>query len=150
MVVVVPEAGSFARVESTMSGDSLKNIDASLRYEGDVVLGLPKFKVAPATFSLRPTLGKLGMARAFQDDADFSGIARGGGLKISDVLQRAFITVDEHGTEAAAATAVVVTPTSVPVLAHTLLIDRPFFFYIRDNATGAPIFVGRVVDPTAG
>ncbi len=69
-------------------------------------------------------------------------------LNISDVFHKAFISVDENGTEAAAATAVVVGVTSIPVVDVTLTIDHPFIFVIRDIPTGTILFIGRVVDPT--
>ena len=69
------------------------------------------------------------------------------GLHIGDVLHKAFIAVDEEGTEAAAATAVVMVGTAAPAQPVTLVVDRPFIFVIRDRLTGTVLFVGRVVDP---
>ena len=87
------------------------------------------------------------MVEAFSDGADLSGMNGTGGLFIQDVVHEAFIAVDEKGTEAAAATAVVVGETSAPPPA-TLTVDRPFLFAIIDRPTGATLFIGRVVDPS--
>jgi serpin B len=150
MVVVVPDSGNFDLVDSAVSADAVQTIENGLAFDGDVQLGLPKFKLTPDTFSLKPALAKLGMEKAFSDAADFSGISTDDAIKLSDVVQKAFISVDEHGTEAAAATAAIAVAESAVLVpkVHPLLIDRPFDFYIRDNATKTPIFVGRVVDPT--
>jgi len=99
----------------------------------------------------RPQISELPPPEIFSDSAGFSGIADTSkskeGLKITDVFHKAFIAVDEEGTEAAAATAVVVAPTSAPPTAEAH-IDRPFLFLIRDQTTGNILFMGRVVDPT--
>jgi serpin B len=88
------------------------------------------------------------MVEAFGGAADLSGMNGTGGLFIQDVVHHAFVAVDENGTEAAAATAVIVGETSTPPLA-TLTIDRPFVFAIIDRPTGATLFIGRVLDPAA-
>ena len=81
--------------------------------------------------------------------ADFTGMSTQADLAITDILHKAFILLDESGTEAAAATAVIVGETSVPTADVVLTIDRPFLFFIRDNPTGSILFAGRVLDPTA-
>jgi len=86
------------------------------------------------------------MTDAFGGAADLSGINGTGGLMVTDVLHKAFVGVDEAGTEAAAATAVVVGETSSPMPA-TLALDRPFMFLIRDIETGTILFLGRVLNP---
>jgi serpin B len=87
------------------------------------------------------------MQRAFSPgDADFSGITTAESLYISDVVHQALVSVDEAGTEAAAATAVIAGTTSAPEPAE-LVADRPFIFLIHDVATGSVIFAGRVMDP---
>ena len=108
---------------------------------------MPKFNFR-TTASLKDELSSLGMPQAFTDQADFHGITTQEQLKISDVYHQAFIAVDEEGTEAAAASAVVVEAVSGPV-GETLTVDRPFLFAIRDVKTGTVLFLGRVVDPTA-
>jgi serpin B len=87
------------------------------------------------------------MPTAFSDRAEFSGISKADRMQIQDVVHEAFIAVDEEGTEAAAATAVIFGVTSAPSKTVDLTIDRPFLFAIRDDATGAILFLGRVVDP---
>ena len=81
--------------------------------------------------------------------ADFGGMVRQELLCISTVLHEAFIAVDEKGTEAAAATAVVMRTVSAPMLEHEVVVDRPFLFVVHDVAHLTPLFVGRVTDPTA-
>lgn len=88
----------------------------------------------------------MGMVDAFDSNkADLSGMDGKRDLFISDVLHKAYVSVDEKGTEAAAATAVVVGTTAMPVNEVALKIDRPFIFVIQDNQSGAILFIGRVV-----
>jgi serpin B len=90
------------------------------------------------------------MRAAFDERAaDFSGMTRQERLCVSTVVHEAFIAVDEEGTEAAAATAVVVRTVSAPMLEHEVVVDRPFLFVVHDVAHLTPLFVGRVTDPTA-
>ncbi|MGA7607261.1 MAG: serpin family protein, partial [Anaerolineales bacterium] len=89
-----------------------------------------------------------GMTDAFNDQADFSGMTGNRNLYISDVIHKAFVAVDEKGTEAAAATAVIMQAMSMPVQQRVhLIIDRPFLFVIRDLKSGQMLFVGRVLNP---
>jgi serpin B len=107
---------------------------------------MPKFEFDSA-FSLADTLAGMGMSVAFSPSADFSGMTGNRDLAISDVLHKAFVSVDEAGTEAAAATAVVMKLTAAPEQPVEVTVDRPFVFLIRDIETGAVLFLGRVVDP---
>ena len=115
-----------------------------------VSLALPRFRVTSG-FGLRPVLAALGMPRAFSAEADFSGITTAQRLRVDEVVHKAYIDVDEAGTEAAAATAVVakamarIMDPGPPV---ELIVDRPFLFAITDRTTGTPLFLGRVADPT--
>lgn len=145
MLFILPAAGRFAEVEASMDGARLANIAGALR-DHDVNLTLPRFSFRTAV-SLRQQLTALGMAVAFTDAADLSGINGLRNLYVQDVVHQGFIAVDENGTEAAAATAVVVGVVSVPPPA-TFHANRPFLFAIRDEPTGAVVFLGRVVDPT--
>lgn len=141
MVIVVPsDVSTFA-----LSSDVFAAVHASL-VESNLTLALPKFSF-DAPLSLKDVLADLGMPSAFSSDADFSGIDGSRALAITDVLHKGFIGIDEAGTEAAAATAVIVGDTAVPE-SHTLTVDRPFLFWIRDRPTGAILFVGRVLDPS--
>jgi serpin B len=143
MVVVAPD--DLAVFEAGLSPAVLAQIDAGLQVHL-VDLSLPKFRF-DAPLDLKQVLGALGMTDAFTDGrADFSGIDGTRDLVITDVLHKGFVAIDEKGTEAAAATAVVIGPTSAPEPAK-LVVDKPFLFFIRDLPTGAILFVGRVVDP---
>jgi serpin B len=114
-----------------------------------VTLGLPKFDIG-AAIQLGDMLKAMGMPTAFAESADFSGITAQADLLISDVVHQANITVDEHGTEAAAATAVVGMATSAPIDPPIPFeVDRPFTFWLREKTTGAILFMGRVADPAA-
>jgi serpin B len=88
------------------------------------------------------------MGIAFSDSADFSGMTDTAALAIDDVLHQTFIAVDEAGTEAAAATAVIMRELSGMVAPHELVLDRPFLFVIHDTEHGTPLFVGRVAEPS--
>jgi serpin B len=110
---------------------------------------MPKFEF-DSEFSLKDILAGMGMPVAFTEDADFSGMTGNPELFISDVVHKAFVAVDEAGTEAAAATAVVVGTTAMPEEPSVeVTLDRPFIFLIRDIETGAILFVGRVLNPGA-
>jgi serpin B len=112
-----------------------------------VTVGLPKFRIT-STFRLRDTLVAMGMKSAFTAGvADFSGMAAKGNLFISEVVHKAFVNVDEKGTEAAAATAVIMEKGRPRKPDLVLILDRPFLFLIRDNVGGSVLFMGRVTDP---
>ena len=89
----------------------------------------------------------MGMPDAFSGNADFSGMTGDRDLFISDVIHKAFVSVDEAGTEAAAATAVVMQLKGAPMAPVEVTVDRPFVFLIRDIETGAILFIGRIVNP---
>lgn len=115
-----------------------------------VTLALPRFR-QEGEFGLIPALQQLGIRRAFQPDgADFTGITTAEPLFISAVMHKAYIDVDEHGTEAAAATAVVIRTTAAVRLDAppvTMTVDHPFLFAITDASTGLLLFLGRVTRP---
>jgi len=115
--------------------------------EDQATLSMPRFRIKGQTIPLKDQLSALGMPDAFVFGlADFSGMDGTRQLLIGNVLHQAFVEVDEYGTEAAAATAVVMDLGSAQ-LKH-LEVDRPFVFLIRDIQTGAILFLGRVIDPT--
>lgn len=148
MVVIVPEAGEFEAFQSAFDSAALDEVLAGLD-RIQVNLRFPKFEFRTQA-GLKNALIELGMPIAFDEGAaDFSGMSPQGNIFIQDVLQEAFIAVDEHGTEAAAATAVIAGATSAPPEIVDLDVDRPFLFLIRDTETGATLFMGRVLDPTA-
>lgn len=110
---------------------------------------MPKFEVE-SDFSLAHVLTAMGMPVAFSTDADFSGMDGSRDLYNSDVIHKAFVSVDEAGTEAAAATAVVVARMGLAQGAPLeVTVDHPFIFLIRDLETNTILFLGRVVNPGA-
>ena len=143
MTIILPDVGKFDDIEASLDADFINSIIAGLDTL-KVELALPKFEYE-SEFSLTQTLQDMGMIDAF-NDADFSGMDGGYTLLITDVVHKAFVAVDEEGTEAAAATAVIIGEVSMP---ETVIfnVDRPFIFFIRDIATGAILFIGRVVSP---
>jgi serpin B len=172
MLLVLPD--DLRAFESGFSGDQLAAITASVNkergllsqfincpgvpadqqdagcYRYDLDLLLPRFGVETRA-NLKKVLTALGMPRAFETDADFSGIHTGDPLYIGTVIHQANIDVDEKGTEAAAATAVGMDTGGgpSPIKEITLRLDRPFLFFVRDVETGAVLFMGRVTDPSA-
>ncbi|WP_394821087.1 serpin family protein [Pendulispora albinea] len=148
MVVVLPKEGTWATFESSLNGDLYQKITSGLTVQA-VNLALPKFRIEGASVSVKAPLRALGMSAAFTRAADFSGIVspKEDQLYISDVVHKAFVNVDEKGTEAAAATGVIMESVSAPQNPKVFTANRPFFFFIRDIPTGALLFVGRVTDP---
>ena len=147
MVILLPEAGQFEAFEKTLNAQQVSDIISGLQ-PTEVALTMPKFEF-DSEFSLKDTLAGMGMPIAFSSVADFSGMTGKRELYISDVVHKAFVAVDEKGTEAAAATAVIMTLTAVPEPPVEVTIDRSFIFLIRDIETGAILFVGRVMNPGA-
>ena len=146
MDIIVPDEGRFEEVESSLDYETTSAILASLQ-PASLMLALPKFQFE-SEFGLRDQLMAMGMKHAFDADvADFSGMSERRDLHISAVIHKAFVAVDEKGTEAAAATAVIIEATSAQIADLTLTIDRPFIFVIRDVPTGQILFVGRVLNP---
>jgi serpin B len=143
MVLILPN--DLAAFETSLDATRLAEVTSSLG-ERMVDTRMPRFKFE-SKWSLVEPLSKLGMSVAFSDAADFSGINGTGGLVITDVIHQSFVAVNEAGTEAAAATAVIVGETSAPEPA-AITLDKPFLFFIRDIETKAVLFVGRVSDPS--
>lgn len=146
MTVVLPDEGSFEAVEREVAAGGFTRVAQAAR-PAVLDLTLPRWSFRTAA-SLKEVLVGLGMPSAF-GDADFTPMTEADlDLVIAEVLHQGFIAVDEEGTEAAAATAVVMAETSAPV-AEPFVVDRPFLFAIHDLEHHAPLFVGRVEDPTA-
>jgi serpin B len=149
MAVLLPD-GPLAALRPALAGRGLGGVLAgSSRHQ--VTLSLPRFRVE-AAFDLIPALRQLGVNEAFSDEADFSGITEAGPLQVSAVAHKAYVDVDEQGTEAAAATAVGIRAAAAfrsppPV---TMVVDRPFLFVIVHTATGLPLFAGQVSHPRSG
>lgn len=163
MVIVLPDpspgpgsgdpayAGPGGLLASVAPGSGLGGLRAGL-VPRQVSLALPRFRVTSG-FALRPVLAALGMPLAFTDEADFSGITTAQRLRIDEVVHQAYIDVNEAGTEAAAATAVIMTASARrmdPEPPVEMIVDRPFLFALTDLRSGLPLFLGRVTDPTAG
>ncbi len=143
MLVILPD--DLARIEASLDEPTLAAITGALASR-EVDLALPRFG-AEARLGLGPLLSALGMPTAFGDAADFSGITTEEQLRIDAVVHQANIDVDEAGTEAAAATAVMMRAASLPNDLVQLTVDRPFLFALRDLETGAVVFLGRIADP---
>jgi serpin B len=147
MVILLPKSGQFDAFEGTLDAGQVNTILKDLKPH-QVVLTLPRFKVE-SEFNLAATLAAMGMPSAFSSEADFSGMDGGKNLFISDVIHKAFVTVDEAGTEAAATAVVMVGLASVmPEQPVEVTVDRPSVFLIRDIQTGTILFVGRIVNPS--
>lgn len=144
MVLLVPPVGQLAALEQSLDGASLRaHLAATTARTAGV--RMPKFEVKTQA-DLGEILIALGLGVAFSGDADFTGMTSAGGLAITSVVHEAVVKTDAAGTEAAAATAVVVGRVSLP---EYLEVNRPFVFVIRDRATGAALFVGRISHPAA-
>lgn len=147
MDILVPDQGKFDEFEAGLDAEGLARILGEMQ-PAAVQLGLPKFTLT-GQFGLADRLAALGMPDAFDPDAaDFSGMDGQRDLYISAVIHKAFVAVDEKGTEAAAATGVIMETTGMPVVQVNLTVDRPFLFLIRDLPSGQILFVGRVVNPS--
>lgn len=148
MLLILPDAGKLAAVEAELNEGLLSSI-ASQAQAYDVTLSLPKFSF-DTRLSLADTLIKLGMRRAFTENADFSGIDGDLGLLLAAVIHQAFVAVDESGTEAAAATAVIFAGSSAPPPQPQVEVDvdRPFILALRDRTSGDLLFLGRVSSVT--
>jgi serpin B len=152
MYVVLPDKRDGLPGLERALPDKLKTLQSKLADELEMV-SLPKFEIDPGEpLRLVKPLQTLGMKQAFDPSkADFTGIANPGDpndrLVISDVLHKAFVKVDEKGTEAAAATAVLMEAGGMPRKATPFTVDHPFLFLIVDRGSGLILFVGRVNDP---
>ena len=154
MLILLPDsADGLPALERSLTAANLEKWTSSLSYADEVIVSLPRFKITQQ-FELSSTLEALGLKAAVNPGAaDFSSITGDKSLSISAAIHKAYIDVDENGTEAAAATAVVMVATAMaprnpppPPIVFTA--DHPFLFLIRDNATGSILFLGRVTDPT--
>ena len=155
MLILLPDnIDGLPALERSLTAANLDKWIASLSYAHEVIVSLPRFKITQQ-FELSSTLEGLGMKTAFDGNiADFSAMTGDKSLVISAAIHKAYIDLDENGTEAAAATAVVMEmatamrPLSPPPPPIIFTADHPFLFLIRENASGAILFMGRVTDPT--
>ena len=149
MLLIIPETGQFEAVESGLDDGTIDSIVGSL-HMSKVQFTRPKFEFEYKV-QCKEIMQKMGMTDAFDPYmADFSGMVDPMDSKpyIDEIYHKAFVGVDEEGTEAAAATAVVMGETSIPDPV-VVSADKPFIFLIRDNFTGAILFMGRVLDPAS-
>lgn len=148
MLILLPKrVDGLSAVEKTLTPEHFKEWTANLR-EQKLVVFVPTFKTTSA-FRLEKTLLSMGMRDAFDPaTANFSGMDGTMLLYIGPVIHKAVVEVNEEGTEAAAATAVVMRVKAMPAPLVTFRADHPFIFLIRHNETGSILFMGRVVDPT--
>ncbi|KAJ8270037.1 hypothetical protein GJAV_G00109670 [Gymnothorax javanicus] len=143
MLVILPDEGKMAEVDAVINRTHVGHWHGKL-HSSVVNLQVPKFK-ASGSYSLKELLTEMGVVAAFSDSADLSGITEEAGLKVSKVSHKAVLSVDEKGTEAAAATAVEMIPTSLPPSFH---LNRPFFLFILEESTQSLLFMGKIVNPT--
>ncbi len=151
MVVVLPQRNqTLSSVEKSLSMDRLNTWLTQLRQQ-KVSVYFPRFKFTWGTFELNQSLKALGMRTAFEPKADFSGMTGTKNLYIGKVLHKAFVEVNEEGTEAAAATGVMMVKSAQPgsEKLYTFRADHPFIFFIRDKMTGSILFMGRVTEPVS-
>jgi serpin B len=148
MVILLPSEGDFSAFEDNLDAARLAQILGSMSHT-DLELTVPRFELE-SEFALGDTLKGMGMPTAFGNEADFSGMTGRKDLFIREVVHKSFVSVDEAGTEAAAATAVIMEELAVaedelePVV---MTVDRPFIFLIHDRQTGTLLFMGRVLHP---
>jgi serpin B len=150
MLVLLPKkVDGLAELEKALSAARLGEWLGRLRKQ-EVVVTLPKFKMTKE-FQLNRVLAAMGMPSAFDKSrADLTGMnGTGPKLFISVVVHKAFVDVNEQGTEAAAATGVGIALTSAPITTAVFRADHPFVFLIRDNHSGSVLFLGRVANPQA-
>ncbi len=147
MLLLLPDTGKFSQFEASLDAARLQTILNGLQ-PTDVILKMPRFTVE-SSFSLGDTLSKMGMPDAFQaGQADFSGMDGQPDLYLSSVIHKAYASVDEAGTEAAASTVAIMGLTAImPGETVSLTIDHPFIFVIYDQPTQSILFAGRITNP---
>jgi len=147
MLVLLPKDNDLLSLEKKLSVENLNDWKSNLAKK-QVNVYLPKFKLE-TTYSLVENLTNMGMSSVFvSGQADLSGINKDADLYVTGVFHKAFVAVDEKGTEAAAATGIVVGITSVGPQPEIFRADHPFIFLIQDERTGLILFMGKVMDPT--
>lgn len=149
MLILLPrDPAGLNRIEDGLSVEALNQWTGALRNE-EVVVHLPRFVIESQFDSLAGPLAALGITDAFNPQlANFTGISTEP-LYISDAVHKAFVEVNEEGTEAAAATGIIMRTTSMPAPPKLFRADRPFLFMIRARSSGAILFMGRVCEPSA-
>jgi serpin B len=148
MIIILPKTNSGMNdLDKIIDYDNYLKILKTLKYES-VDLSIPKFKITNE-FPLKETLKSISMKISFSNYADFSGMTGRKDFKIDNVIHKAFVDVSEEGTEAAAATAVIMTKSSsMPLIKNKIFkADHPFLFLIKDNETESILFIGKILNP---
>ena len=151
MVVLLPkDKNGLAALEKQLDAKAYQQLIHQMYYT-KVKLSLPRFKMTTSS-KLKAPLYQLGMKQAFEDQADFTGMVKAPILQISEVVHKAFVEVNEKGTEAAAATAVIMKSKSAsanhrPSIPKIFKADHPFLFIIKDNKTDSILFIGKLENP---
>ena len=150
MIVFLPkDASGLSALEQSLTDSNLQQWLRQVAPVSKVIVTIPKFKMTQQ-FELGSTLSAMGMRQAFSSSADFSGMTGHRDFAISEVIHKAYVDVNEEGTEAAAATAVTMralairAPEAPPPVFRA---DHPFVFMIRDNRSASILFMGRMADP---
>ncbi|XP_074854832.1 alpha-1-antiproteinase-like [Carettochelys insculpta] len=143
-IFILPNAGKMKQVEAALSKETLCKWEKLLQ-KRSINLYVPKFSIS-GSYDVKLLFEKMGITGVFSDRADLSGITGTSGLHVSKAVHKAMLNVHENGTEAAAATAIVVSKLSRPSI--TLKLNKPFLVMIVDKATRTTIFMGKIVNPT--
>ncbi len=150
MVVLLPKRNDgLSALENSFTAAAVARWIEKLEFANRIILSLPRFTMTQQ-FNLNTSLAAMGMPQAFTAQADFSGMTGKRGFLISAAVHKAFVDVNETGTEAAAATGIAVAATAMRQEPPAIIFnaDHPFLFMIRDTKSGSILFLGRVTDPT--
>ncbi len=146
MVVLLPKAGRYSYIRDNIA-QLYPTLSQEMQMEA-VDLKMPKFEFSTKPYALKSLFTALGMQRCFNDnEADFSGMTEKTGLYIASIVHKAFIKVDEHGSEAAAATAVIGEANGIIETTKQMIVNRPFLFFIKDDLSGQILFMGAIHKP---
>ncbi|NWZ69982.1 SPA3F inhibitor, partial [Acrocephalus arundinaceus] len=143
-LLILPDDGKMKQVEDALSKETVCKWDSKLMTRR-LNLQLPKFSIS-GSYDVKTLFEQMGITEVFSDNADLSGISGNRDLQVSQAIHKALLEVDEAGTEAAGATAIIVNRGSF--ISNTIKFNRPFLILISDKKTGTTLFMGKIVDPT--
>ncbi|NWX28322.1 SPA3M inhibitor, partial [Notiomystis cincta] len=143
-LLILPDHGKMKQVEDALSKETVCKWDSKL-VTRRLNLQLPKFSIS-GSYDVKTLLEQMGITEVFSGNADLSGISGNHDLQVSQAVHKALLEVDEAGTEAAGATALIFT--RISSTSHTIKFNRPFLILISDKQTGTTLFMGKIVDPT--
>ncbi|NXC32996.1 A1AT2 antiproteinase, partial [Campylorhamphus procurvoides] len=143
-LLILPDDGKMNQVEDALSKETVCKWDNKLMSRR-LNLQLPKFSIS-GSYDVKNLFEKMGITEVFSGNADLSGISGSCNLQVSEAIHKALLEVDEAGTEAAGATAIISTRIAYPSV--TIKFNRPFIILISDKQTGTTLFMGKIVDPT--